>query len=225
MTRRRSGQSNFVDSIHLGDCVDLLRSLPDACVDLVVSSPPYNLGKEYEARRALEGYLREQSRVLAQCARVLAPTGSLFWQVGAFSHDGALIPLDIRFFPMLEEQGLIPRNRIVWIRQHGLHARRKFSCRHETMLWFTKTRDHKFHLDPIRVPQKYQNKRYWRGEKKGQYSCHPDGKNPASLRARALAAATAAVIKELIERKEQSGEGDDAPRRGAKKPAARPPKK
>lgn len=54
----------------------------------------------------------------------------------------------------------------------------------------------------------------------------PEGKNPASLRARALAAATAAVIKELIERKESGGEGESAqPARGAKKPAARPPKK
>ena len=54
----------------------------------------------------------------------------------------------------------------------------------------------------------------------------PEGENPASLRARALAAATAAVIKELIERKEADGEpAAAAPKRGPQKPAARPPKK
>jgi hypothetical protein len=42
-----------LDTVVLGDCLELLRSLPDGCADLVVSSPPYNLGKEYEAKRAL----------------------------------------------------------------------------------------------------------------------------------------------------------------------------
>jgi len=92
-----------------------------------------------------------------------------------------LIPLDIRFFPMLESFGLIPRNRIVWVRQHGLHARRKFSCRHETILWFTKSDKFKFSLDEIRVPQKYQNKKNYRGDKKGELSCNPDGKNPGDI--------------------------------------------
>lgn len=128
-----------LDEIYPGDCRQLLNRLPDDSVDLIVSSPPYNIGKEYEsARKALEIYLAEQEEVLRECVRVLKSTGSLFWQVGAFSDKGALIPLDIKFFPILESCGLIPRNRIVWTRQHGLHGRRKFSCRHETILWFTK---------------------------------------------------------------------------------------
>ena len=106
-----------LDEIELGDCKKLLSSLPNASVDLVVSSPPYNLGNEYEAKRALQAYLDEQTVVLRECARVLAPTGSIFWQVGAFSDAGMLIPLDVRFFPILESFGLIPRNRIVWARQ------------------------------------------------------------------------------------------------------------
>ncbi|MCA9553562.1 MAG: tetratricopeptide repeat protein [Myxococcales bacterium] len=52
----------------------------------------------------------------------------------------------------------------------------------------------------------------------------PEGKNPASLRARALAAATAAAIKELIERKEAEGSAEGQAR-GPNKPAAQPPKK
>jgi adenine-specific DNA-methyltransferase len=170
-----------LDQIDLGDCMDLLGSLPDGCVDLVVSSPPYNLGKEYEAKRALAIYLEEQRAVLGECCRVLRRTGSLFWQVGAFADHGVLIPLDIRVFTILESFGLIPRNRIVWARQHGLHASRKFSCRHETILWFTKSDDYLFNLDAIRVPQKYQNKKFHRGEKQGEFSCHPDGKNPGDI--------------------------------------------
>lgn len=171
----------MLDTIALGDCRALLASLADASVDLVVSSPPYNLGKEYEARRALAVYLDEQAAVLAQCARVLKPTGSIFWQVGAFSDGGALIPLDVRFFPIFEGLGLIPKNRIVWVRQHGLHATRKFSCRHETILWFAKSDRYAFNLDPIRVPQKYPDKKHYRGARKGQRSSHPDGKNPGDI--------------------------------------------
>lgn len=170
-----------LDEISLGDCKTLLSSLPDRCVDLVVSSPPYNLGKEYEAKRALEFYLAEQTEVLRECMRVLAPTGSLFWQVGAFADAGQLVPLDIRFFPILESFGMIPRNRIIWARQHGLHATRKFSCRHETIIWFTKSDEYLFNLDAIRVPQKYQNKTFHRGDRHGELSCHPGGKNPGDI--------------------------------------------
>lgn len=170
-----------IDRIHQGDTLEHLRTLPDTCVDLIVSSPPYNLGKEYEAKRALQVYLDEQATVLRECVRVLKPNGHIFWQVGAFSDDGALIPLDIRFFPILESLGLTPKNRIMWVRQHGLHATRKFSCRHETILWFVKGDDYTFNLDPIRVPQKYQNKRHYRGDKKGDLSCNPDGKNPGDI--------------------------------------------
>lgn len=173
-----------LDQIYLGDCLELLRSLPDGCIDLVVSSPPYNLGKEYEARTALEHYLEEQTAVLTECARVLKPTGSVFWQVGAFSDRGILVPLDIRFFPILESLGLQPRNRIMWIRQHGLHASRKFSCRHETILWFTKSDDYIFDLDPIRVPQKYKNKKHYRGDRKGELVLPADEKQPASFSTR-----------------------------------------
>jgi len=178
---RQNKKSLPLDEIYRGEVADLLAKLPDECIDLVVSSPPYNLGKEYEAKVALEHYLEEQAAVLRECSRILKKTGSIMWQVGAFSHNGTLIPLDIRFFPILESFGLIPRNRIVWVRQHGVHARKKFSCRHETIIWFTKSDDYVFNLDAVRVPQKYQNKKYWKGEKHGQLSCNPDGKNPGDI--------------------------------------------
>lgn len=179
--RARGTEAMTLDHIVHADCMALLAKMPDQSVDLVVSSPPYNLGKEYEAKRALSIYLDEQAAVLRECARVLKPTGSIFWQVGAFADTGSLIPLDIRFFPILEGLGLIPKNRIMWVRQHGLHATRKFSCRHETILWFTKTHEHIFNLDAIRVPQKYQNKKHFKGDKKGAFSCNPDGKNPGDI--------------------------------------------
>tara|TARA_R110000823_G_C15852909_1_gene492332 strand:+ start:67 stop:1101 length:1035 start_codon:yes stop_codon:yes gene_type:complete len=170
-----------LDNLYLGDCIDMLKSLPDESVDLVVSSPPYNIGKEYENRSPLDEYLSGQLKVLSECYRVLKKTGSIFWQVGSYSINGTLTPLDVKIFPILEKLGMLPINRIVWLRQHGLQARNKFSCRYETILWFAKTKDYKFNLDNIRVPQKYQNKKYYKGDKKGNLSCHPDGKNPGDI--------------------------------------------
>ena len=170
-----------LDTIHLGDCLAWLKTLPSESVDCVVSSPPYNIGKEYEVRVALAHYLDFQREVLAECVRVVKPTGSLFWQVGAYSLNGSLVPLDIRFFPMLEDLGMIPRNRIIWVKPHGLHAKNKFSARHETVLWFTKSDDYQFFLDEIRVPQKYQNKKAHRGDNKGELTCNPLGKNPGDI--------------------------------------------
>jgi adenine-specific DNA-methyltransferase len=161
--------------------MELLAALDDGSVDLVVSSPPYNIGKSYESKLTLSDYLARQSEVLRECVRVMDDGASIFWQVGAHSDDGTLIPLDVRFFPILEDLGLRPRNRIIWVRQHGLHGRRKFSARHETVLWFTKGDDYTFNLDPIRVPQKYRNKRAWTGDRKGELTCHPDGKNPGDI--------------------------------------------
>jgi len=168
----------LLDTIYLGDVLDLLSEIPDTSVDLVVSSPPYNIGKVKNDRKPLNDYLEWQKKVLSECNRVLKPTGSIFWEVGAYVSDGGEhIPLDIKFFPILEELGMFPRNRIIWIRPHGVHAKNKFSGRHEAILWFTKSKDYKFFLDPIKVPQKYLTKKYWNGNKKGELSCDPLGKN------------------------------------------------
>src|SRR3546814_13583661 len=98
--RQTFGTCDVIDTMRLGDCKDLLRSLPDASVDLVVSSPPYNIGKEYEIRQSLERYLAAQADVLREAVRVLKPHGSSFWQAGSFSDPRLLTPLVLTFFPL-----------------------------------------------------------------------------------------------------------------------------
>jgi len=170
-----------INTIYLDTCENLLKDLPDESIDLVVTSPPYNIGKEYEKRSPLDIYLKNQQLVIGECCRVLKKTGSIFWQVGSYSINGSLIPLDVKIFPILEKFGMIPKNRIVWVRPHGLHGRQKFSARYETILWFVKDENYKFYLDRIRVPQKYQNKKYHKGSKSGKLSCNPLGKNPGDI--------------------------------------------
>lgn len=150
-------------------------------MQLVVTSPPYNIGKEYEKRLDLSDYVSQQARVIGECARVLAPTGSICWQVGNYVENGHIIPLDAILYPVFSDLGLKMRNRIIWHFEHGLHCSRRFSGRYETIMWFTKTDDYVFHLDAVRVPQKYPGKKYFKGPKTGQFSCNPLGKNPGDL--------------------------------------------
>ena len=167
--------------VHEGDCRDMLRGIPDRVIQLVVTSPPYNLGKEYESRLHLDDYIKEQREVITECVRVLADEGSICWQVGNFVDDGAIIPIDLLLYPIFAGLGLKMRNRIIWHFEHGLHCSRRLSGRYETIMWFTKGDDHFFDVDPIRVPQKYPGKKYFRGPKAGQYSCNPLGKNPGDV--------------------------------------------
>ncbi|MDR3158893.1 MAG: site-specific DNA-methyltransferase [Zoogloeaceae bacterium] len=164
-----------------GDCLELLASLPDESMQLIVTSPPYNLGKAYERKSALDRYLEWQDKVIEACIRVLRPEGSICWQVGNFVQAGAIVPLDIALYPSFARRGLKLRNRIIWHFEHGLHCSRRLSGRHETILWFTKTEQYLFDLDRIRVPQKYPGKKYFKGPKAGQYSCNPLGKNPGDV--------------------------------------------
>lgn len=164
-----------------GDCLDLLAQIPDEALQLVVTSPPYNLGKEYEKRLNLEHYLEQQECVIRECVRALSPGGSICWQVGNYVDNGAIIPLDTILYPVFAKLGLKMRNRIIWHFEHGLHCKNRFSGRYETIIWFTKSDQYVFNLDPVRVPQKYPGKKHFKGEKAGQYSCNPLGKNPGDL--------------------------------------------
>ena len=167
--------------VYPGDCLDLLRDVPSESLRLIVTSPPYNIGKEYEKRMHLDLYLRQQAQVIAECTRALSPNGSICWQVGNYVNDGAIIPLDTALYPIFASLGLKMRNRIIWHFEHGLHCARRFSGRYETIIWFTKSDDYIFNLDAVRVPQKYPGKKYFKGPKAGQYSCNPLGKNPGDL--------------------------------------------
>lgn len=167
--------------MYQGDCLDLLRTIPGETVRLIVTSPPYNLGKEYENRIHLQQYLDQQKQVIEACVRVLDSHGSICWQVGNYVDNGEIIPLDIVLYPIFLSCGLHLRNRIVWHFGHGLHASKRFSGRYEVILWFTKSDEYIFNLDAVRIPQKYPGKKHFKGPNKGEYSCNPLGKNPTDI--------------------------------------------
>mgnify|MGYP003937014117 CR=1 FL=1 len=167
--------------VHNGDCLEFLRHCPDELFRLVITSPPYNIGKEYEKRLDLDLYLAQQGEVIRECVRTLSPHGSICWQVGNYVDKGSIVPLDTVLYPLFNNLGLKMRNRIIWHFEHGLHCTKRFSGRYETISWFTKSDDYTFNLDPVRVPQKYPGKKHFKGPRAGQYSSNPLGKNPGDL--------------------------------------------
>lgn len=167
--------------LHHGDTADFLATVPSGSVQLVVTSPPYNIGKSYETRTAIADYLRTQERVIDGLVRVLADGGSLCWQVGNYVEAGEVFPLDIFFYPLFKSRGLSLRNRVVWHFEHGLHASNRLSGRYETLLWFTKGHDYTFNLDAVRVPAKYPGKTHFKGPNQGKPSGNPLGKNPSDF--------------------------------------------
>jgi adenine-specific DNA-methyltransferase len=158
-----------------------LRELPNESMKLIVTSPPYNIGKAYESRSTLDSYVEAQAQVISECVRVLHERGSICWQIGNHVQKGEIFPLDIMLYPVFREHGLRLRNRIVWHFEHGLHCSKRLSGRYETIMWFTKGDHYTFNLDSIRVPSKYPGKKYFKGPKAGQLSCNPLGKNPGDV--------------------------------------------
>jgi len=171
-----------------GDRLDLLKEIEYSGdkAELIITSPPYNVGKEYEKTIPLEQYIEEQRRTIEASLKILSPTGSICWQVGHFIDGSArekeAFPLDLVLYPIFKSFELKLRNRIVWIFGHGLNEKYRFSGRHETILWFTRnTPNYTFNLDPIRIPQKYPGKRAYSGPNKGKPSGNPLGKNPEDV--------------------------------------------
>jgi len=184
--------------IILGDAFELIKSIPDQSVDLVLTSPPYGIGKEYEKRsKNVDEYIEGFIPLLDEIKRVLKPTGSVCWQVGnrieGASHEHKAseskskpapetYPLEFYFYFEFKKLGFLLRNNIAWVSRNTIPFRdQKFlTGQHEAVLWFTKGDDYYCDIDSIRVPQKYPDKKYF--YKDGNYTRvrfpNPKGKNP-----------------------------------------------
>lgn len=166
-----------------GDSAKILKEkYQDNTFDLVITSPPYNVGKEYETKTSIESYLHEQEKIIEQIVRVTTDNGSICWQVGNFvDKKKEIYPLDIFYYNIFKKYNLKLRNRIIWHFGHGLHTQSRFSGRYEVILWFSKSDNYIFNLDDVRIKSKYPGKRHFKGPNKGQLSGNPKGKNPSDV--------------------------------------------
>lgn len=164
------------------DIEQLLDTLPEEPLfDLIVTSPPYNIGKEYEKKISIKEYEEWQERIIRKLYVRLKDSGSICWQVGNFVENNEVLPLDYLFAPIFNKIGMHLRNRIIWHFGHGLHTKKRFSGRYEIIMWYTKSDSYTFNLDPVRIPSKYPGKRHSKGPNKGELSGNPLGKNPEDV--------------------------------------------
>lgn len=165
------------------DALKFLKKQKDGSIKLVITSPPYNIGKEYETVKSLDEYLENMKPIIKELVRVLSDEGSICWEVGNYIDPSTseVYPLDIYFYKIFKDMGLQLRNRIIWHFGHGLQCEKRFSGRYETILWFSKTDKYTFNLDDVRIPSKYPGKRAYKGENKGKLSGNPKGKNPEDV--------------------------------------------
>ncbi len=180
-TESRPYRMNIQGNVVCSDNIAFMSRLPDSMFKLIVTSPPYNLGKSYEKRSGLDEYLAAQEYVVRECVRLLHEQGSICWQVGNYVENGEIIPIDTLLYPLFRDQGLKLRNRIIWHFGHGLHCKNRLSGRYETINWWTKGDDYTWNLDSVRVPSKYPHKKHFKGPNAGKLSGNPKGKNPSDV--------------------------------------------
>ncbi|MFC4172992.1 DNA methyltransferase [Microvirga sp. GCM10011540] len=143
-----SGVQRFINA----DCVEAMRIMERGSVDLVITSPPYNAGKEYEIDLSVDEYLRFAERWIAHIPRLLTPAGALWLNVGHIKPSGTeAVPLTYLYYPLLRKHGLHLVQEVVWHFEGGLAYSRRFSHRTERWMWCVKDpTNYVFHLDDVR---------------------------------------------------------------------------
>jgi len=167
--------------IYNGDCKTLIKKIPEKALDMNVTSPPYFMGKRYDKSTKLSDFTEMHEFLAPQVHRITSEKGSVCWQGGYYVKDFSVFPLDYETHRIFSQEDFTLRNRIIWTFGHGAHCKKRLSGRHETVMWYSKSNDFYFDLNPVRVPQKYPGKKHYKGPKKGQYSGNPLGKNPADV--------------------------------------------
>jgi adenine-specific DNA-methyltransferase len=163
--------------VYNGDCLEAMRKLPDGCINLTVTSPPYNIGKEYETQLPLDDYLDWCQQWIAEVYRVTAPAGAFWLNLGYVSapNRAKALPLSYLLWNKIE---FYMMQEIVWNYGAGVAARNFFSPRNEKFLWYVKdAANYTFNLDQVRDPDvKYPNQK-----KNGRVKVNAIGKNPSDV--------------------------------------------
>ncbi len=135
-----------------GDAIAELKKIPDNSIRLIVTDPPYNLNKDYgnnQDKLEFDNYLDFSRQWLSEAKRVLTEDGTCYVFMGMryFSYIYSILETEL---------GMAFNSWITWFYTQGIGKTRGFSPRHDDILMFTKhPKNFVFHLDEIRVPQKY----------------------------------------------------------------------
>ncbi|GBC73369.1 DNA adenine methyltransferase YhdJ [archaeon HR04] len=109
----REVPKELLDDVFLGDARDVLKRFPDNCIHLVVTSPPYNVGKEYDEDLTLSEYLSFLREVIAQVSRVLVWGGRICFNITNIGRR-PYIPLHKYMIDLFEDKGFLMRGEVIW---------------------------------------------------------------------------------------------------------------
>jgi len=143
---RREGEASYLNEVLVGDSIEVLKSLPAACVDLIFADPPYNLQLEGELLRpnnsrvdgvdqawdkfsSFADYDRFTRAWLTEARRVLKPNGTI-WVIGSYHNI-------FRVGAAMQDMGFWILNDVVWRKTNPMpnFRGRRFTNAHETLIW------------------------------------------------------------------------------------------
>jgi len=165
---------------YLGDCLNLGEIVEQNEIDLVVTSPPYNIGKEYENIMESEDYLDFMQRWMSLAVDALSQDGSFWVNIGfrKKSEGRRYVPWEYDVYPLIRDELNIELiQQVIWHYKAGVNCKNRFSPKKETWLYCVPDIDnYTFNLDDVRVPAKYPNQK-----KDGELKVNPKGKNPGDV--------------------------------------------
>jgi adenine-specific DNA-methyltransferase len=178
--RNRLGEPSFESPgvlLYHADSLEKMPLLPSGAIDLTITSPPYNIGKEYETLLPLGSYIEWTNTWIQEVYRLTKSFGAFWLNLGYIEvpKRGRAIPLPYLIwnsvpFHLVQE--------IVWNYGAGVAARHMFSPRNEKFLWYVKTpNQYTFNLDEVRDP----NVKYPNQKKNGKVRVNKNGKNPTDV--------------------------------------------
>ena len=105
----------FINKIHCSDSLDIIKKFPDNCIDIVLTSPPYNFGINYENTNDVniwEDYFNKLFNIFRECVRVLIDSGRIIINVQPMFSD--YIPTHHLISNFFLKEGLIWKGEIIW---------------------------------------------------------------------------------------------------------------
>lgn len=159
------------------DCLEAMAILPDQSINLTVTSPPYNIGKEYENLLPLDDYINWCKKWITEVYRLTLYDGAFWLNLGYLSIKNRAKAIPISYL-LWDKIPFYLIQEIVWNYGAGVAGSKFFSPRNEKFLWYVKNPEaYTFNLDDIRDP----NVKYPNQKKNGKIKVNPLGKNPTDV--------------------------------------------
>ena len=165
--------------LYQGDLTDFLNRLShtDLRVDLTITSPPYNIGKEYERPMSVNEYVNWCSTWMHQIHQITKSDGAFWLNVGYLEVPQKGLCVSIPYL-IWDKSPFYLLQEVVWKYGAGVSTKYRLSPRNEKWLFYIKnSQEYTFNLDDIRDP----NVKYPNQKKNGKFRCNPLGKNPSDI--------------------------------------------